>query len=122
MGYLAIKRIFEDNNIPFMKRIIINASDLKQKLETLNLNSANSTIVSIDAEDYYPSVHFKLVRKAAEFYSSSLSIDNPHVIRRCLDMIAFGMSLTLFTFQDVYYEYDGAEDPDDRGLSIGAFE
>jgi hypothetical protein len=37
-------------------------------------------------------------------------------------MINFGMSSTLFTFQDQYYEYDGEEAPDDRGLTIGGYE
>jgi hypothetical protein len=37
-------------------------------------------------------------------------------------MISFGMKLTLFTFQDVYYEYDGDADPDDRGLTIDGYE
>jgi hypothetical protein len=37
-------------------------------------------------------------------------------------MISFGMRSTLFTFQDIYYEYEEETDPDDRGLMIGGYE
>jgi hypothetical protein len=73
MGYLGIKRIFDLNKVPYAKRTIVQASDLKEKLESLNLRVDSCTIVSIDAIDYYPSVHFQLVRKAVEYYSIGLS-------------------------------------------------
>jgi hypothetical protein len=122
MGYLGIKRIFDLNKVPYNQRIIVQASDLKEKLESLQLQVDNCTIVSIDAIDYYPSIHFRLVRKAVEYFSSSLSEDAREIINSCLSMILFGMKSTLFTFQDVYYEYDGDADPNDRGLTIGGYE
>jgi hypothetical protein len=106
-----------------MKRTIIQASDLKETLEKLQLMATNCTIVSsIDAQDYYPSVHFKLVRKALRYYSQHLSLDLQDIIDECLGMISFGMNSTLFTFQGRYYEYDGDGDEDDRGLTIDGYE
>ena len=57
MGYLGIEKILDDNRINYMKKTIIQASDLKEKIETMNITNNNSTILSIDAEAYYPSVH-----------------------------------------------------------------
>jgi hypothetical protein len=122
MGYLGIKKIFDEHRVPYMNRTIIQASDLKEKLEMLNLTATNCTIVSIDAQDYYLSVRFKLVRKAVRYYSQQLSLDLQDTIDECLGMISFGMTSTLFTFQDRYYEYDGNEDQDNRGLTIGGYE
>jgi hypothetical protein len=122
MGYLGIKRIFDLNKGPYAKRTIIQASDLKEKLESLNLRVDSCTIVSIDAINYYPSIHLRLVQKAVEYCSIGLSKEAWETIENCLTMIASGMKSTLFTFQDVYYEYDGDADPDDRGLTIGGYE
>ena len=52
MGYLGIKKILDDNRINYMKKTIIQASDLKEKIETMNITNHNSTILSIDAEAY----------------------------------------------------------------------
>jgi hypothetical protein len=86
--YLAIKRIFDLNKVPYAKRTIIQASELKEKLESLNLRVDSCTIVSIDAIDYYPSIHFRLVRKAVEYYSIGLSEEARETINNCLTMIA----------------------------------
>ena len=90
-----------------MAKTIIQASDLKKEIEGLNITNTNSTIVSIDAENYYPSIKFKLVKKAIYYFSKDLSEENIIKIEDCLDMIKFGMGHTLLTFVDKYYEYDG---------------
>jgi hypothetical protein len=59
LGYLGIKRIFDSNKVNYMKRTIIQASDLKKTLQAMAINDTNSTIVSIDAVDYYPSIKFQ---------------------------------------------------------------
>jgi hypothetical protein len=121
-GYLAIKRIFDDNKVPYATKTIVQVSDLKERLETLGLISSNCTIVSIDAQDYYPSVHFKLIRKAVQYYSQTLPNDLQDTVEDCLETVRFGMKSTLFTFQDQFYEYDGEENIDDGGLTIGGYE
>jgi hypothetical protein len=122
MGYLAIKRIFDENKVDYAKQTIIQVSDLKEQLELFCLTSKNCTIGSIDAQDYYPSVHFRLVQKAVQYYCQGLSLDLQDTVEECLEMIQFGMKLTLFTFQDRFYEYDGEENMDDCGLTIGGYE
>jgi hypothetical protein len=48
--------------------------------------------------------------------------NNQDTVEVCLEMVRFGMKSTLFTFQDQFYEYDGEENIDDRGLTIGGYE
>jgi GIY-YIG catalytic domain len=122
MGYLAIKNIFDKKGIAYNKRTIIQASDLKERLEGFDLSCNSCTIMSIDAQDYYPSVRFKLVRRAVEYYSQSLPAETREMIDTCLSMISFGMKSTLFTFQNRYFEYDGDAEVDNRGLTIGGYE
>ena len=74
-----------------MNRIILQASDLKTKLEAMNLNRGSCTLASIDAVDYYPSVRFMLIRKAVHYYSKDLPESLQETIDHCLDMIKFGM-------------------------------
>ena len=67
-GYLGIKAIFDKNNVNYAKRTIVQASDLKETLEKLNISNKDTTIVSIDAKEFYPSVRFKLVKKAVNYF------------------------------------------------------
>ena len=69
LGYLGIKAIFDKHEVQYMKKTIVQASDVKRDLETMNINCSNTTIVSLDAVDFYPSVRFKLVKKAIRHYS-----------------------------------------------------
>ena len=43
-------------------------------------------------------------------------------IGKCLDVIKFGMSNTLVSFTDKFYEYDGDLNEEERGLTIGGYE
>ena len=122
LGYMGIKKIFDDNKINYKKRTIIQASDLKEKIEKMGITSENSTIVSIDAEEFYPSIKFKLVKKAVNYFAKNLSKEDKNKIEQCLEMVKFGMSSTLLTFVDQYYEYDGEEDSENKGLTIGGYE
>jgi len=105
-----------------MSKTIIQASDLKENLKNQGITCNNSTIVSMDAEDFYPSVRLKLVRKAVYHSSKDLPEEDQITIKHCLDLIKFGMQSTLLTFVDKYYEYDGDRDPEEKGLTIGGYE
>mgnify|MGYP001787478984 FL=1 len=122
IGYLGIKRILDNNKVNYMSKTIIQASNLKEQLETLGITCNNSTIVSIDAENFYPSVRLKLVRKAVYYFSRNLPEEDQINIEHCLDLIKFGMQHTLITFIDKYYEYDGDKNPEEKGLTIGGYE
>jgi len=121
-GYLGIKRILDDNKVDYLSKTIIQASDLKDNLENQGINCNNSTIVSTDAEDFYPSVRLKLVRKAVYHFSKNLPEEDQITIEHCLDLIKFGMQSTLLTFVDKCYEHDGDRDPEEKGLTIGGYE
>ena len=69
LGYKGIKNLLEEFQIPYMDRIIIQASDLKETLETMDLHKSSCTLASIDAENHCPSVRFKLIRKGVNHFS-----------------------------------------------------
>jgi hypothetical protein len=87
VGYMGIKKIFDDNRVNYMKKTIIQAVDLKEKIETIGITNENSTIISIDAQDFYPSVKFKLVKKSVKYFAKNLSTDDQNKIETCLEMI-----------------------------------
>jgi hypothetical protein len=122
VGYLGIKKILQEHKLDCMPYNIEQASHLKTQIEELHLTPKTNTIISIDAQDYYPSIKFKLVKQAIDYFSAKLPQQDRIKIDMCLDMIKFGMSSTYIRFQDQYYEYDGAQDENERGLTIGGYE
>ena len=105
-----------------MAKTIIQASDLKQSIEKMNVTTTSHTLASVDAEACYPSVRLKLVRKAVHCCSKDLSEEDKNKIEDCLDMIKFGMSNAPLTFVDKCYECDGAMDTEEKGLTVGGYE
>jgi len=93
-GCLGIKRIPDDNKVDCMSKTTIQASDLKENLENQGMTCNNSTTVPTDAEDFYPSVRLKLVRKAICHFSKDLPEEDQITIEHCLDLIKFGMQST----------------------------
>jgi hypothetical protein len=68
VGQHGIRNILNGNNIKFSKKTIIQASDLKEKLERLQIKRSNCTIISFDAECMYPSVKFIQIEKAVNYF------------------------------------------------------
>jgi hypothetical protein len=95
---------------------------LKSTLEDLQIKNAEVTVVSFDTVNMYPSITYKMVKKAVAFFAQKLGRDDKNTIKSCLEMIKFGMGATLLTFMDKYYEYGGDEEADDQGLTIGDYE
>jgi hypothetical protein len=87
----------------FGTRNIIQASDLKSKLESLGLTTTNATIASIDAEAMYLSIKYSLIKKAVYYYAEGLDYETVNNIQTCLEMIKFGMMNTILTFVNKYY-------------------
>ena len=114
IGYRGIKHIFDMNKVKCMTKTIIQASDLKRDIEKLGITRHNTTIASIDAEAFYPSVRFKLVKKAVNFFAKGLKAEELTKINHCLDMIKFGMSNALVSFEGQHRECDGEKDPDEK--------
>ena len=77
---------------------IIQAVDLKAKLEVLNLNSSNAKTASINAKAMCPSIKCQLMQDTVEHYSWLVDELDGETIQSCLELIKFGMSNTLITF------------------------
>jgi hypothetical protein len=122
LGYKGIEKIFMDNKVIFGTRNIIQASDLKSKLESLHLTSNNATIASIDAEAMYPSIKYSLIEKAVHYYAEGFGNEAMNNIQTCLEMIKFSIMNTILTFVNKYYLYDGDCLTEMKGLTIGGYE
>eukprot|EP00957_Ditylum_brightwellii_P131223 10008405-Ditylum_brightwellii.AAC.1 len=59
--------------------------------------------MSLDIVNMYPSTKLSLIKQAFRYYAKDLSTTNRNIIKRCIEMIAFGMKTTLVRFQDNYY-------------------
>ena len=76
----------------------MQANDLKEKLEGTNVKKNETTIATLDIKEMYPSIAFKVVQKAAEFYAWDLGREDKERIKHCLEMIKFSMGNQLFGF------------------------
>jgi hypothetical protein len=72
LGYLGIKKIFDDAKINYMAKTIIQASHAKDQLERLHINKKNNTVFSLDIESFYPSVTYSLVETTTNYFSKNL--------------------------------------------------
>ena len=84
---------------------------MKCDLEKLKLEKEKTTVIPLDVEAMYPSIKFSVVIKAVKFFARNLEREDSIRIATCLEMMKFGMSNTLLTFQDKFFEYGGG-----RGL------
>ena len=101
-----------------MSKTTIEASDLKDNLEDQGIACNNSTIASTDAEDFYPSVRLKPVRKVVCHFSKIPLEEDQINIEHCWCAIKFGIQFALLTFTDKCYEHDGERDPKKKGLLL----
>eukprot|EP00957_Ditylum_brightwellii_P047893 3637461-Ditylum_brightwellii.AAC.1 len=127
IGYLGIKRVLDDNKINYVTFAIIQASDLKEKLEMLNLRRDEVTLMSLDIKNMYPSVQLRLIWKLQKCYVRNLPEEDRRTIEACLEMIKLGMCSTLIQYHGKYYVYKGVvkgKTMEDEGivLAIGAYE
>ena len=69
----------------------------------------------------YLSIKLSTIQKAVSFFARKLPVATKKIINLCLDLIRFGMSSTLISFEGEYYEYHGVE-KEEQGLAIGGYE
>ena len=62
-----------------------------------------------------------IIKKAVRFFARKLTAATKKTINPCLELIRFGMSSTLISFDGEYYEYHGGE-KEEQGLAIGGYE
>ena len=53
------------------------------------------------------SIKLSVTNKTVNFFSKGLTSDTQITTCQCLDIIHFGMSFTLISFDDEYYKYSG---------------
>jgi hypothetical protein len=67
LGYMGIKKIFDDEKVNYMKKAIVQASHAKGTLEQLFINKSSHTVFSLDIESFFPSVTYSLVEMVTSF-------------------------------------------------------
>ena len=61
----------------------------------------------MDAINVYTLIKLATIKKAVRYFARTLTIETKKTINLCLDLIQFGMSSTLISFDGEYYEYHG---------------
>eukprot|EP00957_Ditylum_brightwellii_P177403 13512734-Ditylum_brightwellii.AAC.1 len=129
LGYLGIKHILDTNNVNYTRYTIQQASELKEKLEKMNLKENKITSALLDVVNMYLSTSLLLIKQAMHHYTKNLSVKDKLTFESSLPMISFGMQSMLTRFKDQYFNYkgikgedNGEKNADDNGLAIGLFE
>ena len=121
IGYLGINRCLDKGKVNYSCFSIVQASNLKDRLEEKKLVREEVPIASVDAINMHPSIKLATIKKAVRFSARTLTTATKKTINLCLELIRFGMSSTLISFDDEYYEYHGREKKE-QGLAIGGYE
>ena len=87
LGYMGIKKVLDDHGVNYAKYTIIQSSDMKEKLEKLELKRNKVTLMSLDIVNMYPSVRVKLIRKALHYYAKDLPEEAKETINMCMDIV-----------------------------------
>eukprot|EP00957_Ditylum_brightwellii_P101377 7726286-Ditylum_brightwellii.AAC.1 len=64
MGYMNTQKVLDDASVNYNKHTITQSSDLREKLEGLELTKGKAVSMSLDIENMYPSMRVKLIKKA----------------------------------------------------------
>ena len=86
---------------------IVQTSVLKERLEELKVKRDEVTTTSVDTINMYTSIKLATTRKAVRFFARKLNAETKKTINLCLELIHFGMSSTLISFDGEYHEYHG---------------
>ena len=68
----------------------------------------------------YPSIKPATIREAVRYFARKLTKETKKTINLCLELIHFGMSSTLISFDGGSYEYHGGERKE-QGLENGRY-
>ena len=86
---------------------IVQASGLKERIKELGVKKEEIMIASVYAINMYPSIKLVTIRKAVRYFARKLTKETKKTINLFLELIHFGMSSTLISFNGEYYEYHG---------------
>ena len=73
IGYLGIKIVLDKAKVNYLCVSIIQASELKKRLEELYINRDGVTIESVDAINMYPSIKLITIRKELRLVKRKLT-------------------------------------------------
>ena len=119
-GYLGINSCMDKGKVNHSRDYIVQSSDLKKRLEELEVKRDEVKIASVEVINMYPSTKLKTIRKTVIYFVIKLTAEIKKTIKLCLELIHFGMSSTLIYFDGEYYEYHGGE-REKQGLAIGGY-
>ena len=103
LRYRGIWAAFDRERFRIGQHNIVQASDLKSKLELLNISCNFNTVVSFNAVNIYLSITFAMVEHAVTYYARGFPRDMEALIRICLLFISYSMGHTLITFRGEYF-------------------
>ena len=105
IGYLGIKWMLDKGKLNYSRVSVVQASDLKERLEELKINRDEVKIASFDAINMYPLIKLSKIKKAVILFTRKLTAATKKTINLCLELIRFVMISTLISFNGEYYEY-----------------
>ena len=121
IGYFGIKIIFYKEKVNYSLVSIVQAYELKERLERLKIKRDEVKIASVDEINMYASIKLASIRKSVIHFARKLTTETKNTINLYLEIIHFGISSTLISFDNDYYEYHGRE-KEEQGLAIGGYQ
>ena len=97
--------MLDKGKVNYSRVSIVQASDLKNRVEELKIKRDEVTIASVGAFIMYPSIKLSTIKKIMRLFASKLTAATNKTINLCLDLIHIGMISTLVSFDGEYYEY-----------------
>lgn len=102
-----------------------NSYDLINQVKNLQITSKTHTIISLDIEQWYPSLNLTLVKEALFFYALKYKFDHHDLsqLNFIIKMMEFSKTRSFYSFRDKFYQYLGKfEDPLLTGQTQGGHE
>ena len=103
------KKNLDKANINDSSVSIVQASDLKQRLEELQTKIDRVTIAPVDDVSMYSTIKIATIRKAVRFFSIKINAATKKTINLFMDFFRFGMISTCIFFSGEYYKYHSGE-------------
>ena len=120
VGYLGIKNILDKAKVNYSRVSVVLASNLKNRFEELDINRDGAMIESVDAVNIY--LQSKFQESENRWYKKrNTTAATKNTSNLCLELVSFGMSSILISFDGEYYEYHGSEN-EEQGLTMGWYE
>ena len=69
IGYLGIKMCLDKGKVNYLRDSIVQASNLKERIEELEVNRDEVKMELVDAINMYPSIKLTTIRKAVRYFA-----------------------------------------------------